>query len=326
MTDRPATSAVPTIHDPRGGPPRLRADLHLGTVWDLPEWSQGPRSQGAELYRAIAAAGFEGVQGGDPAACAEAGLACTTFGVARTTDALDDQVRLWRDLGFEAATLHVGTGLEDRDAAVSMLADVVAISSDLGFPLYVETHRATITQDIWRTVDLVEAVPELRFNGDFSHWYTGLEMPYGDFEAKLEFARPVFERTRFLHGRIGDPGCIQVDVGDDPADEPPSVAHFRSMWTRAMQGFLATAVDGDMLPFVPELLPAGIHYARTIPDGDASPAADGRRPHREEGDRWTQALRLVAIACECFAEAASEGSAGPRTVDDDATDGQGSER
>ena len=136
-------------------------------------------------------------------------------------------------------------------------------------------------------------MPELRFNGDFSHWYTGLEMPYGDFEEKLEFLRPVFERTRFLHGRIGDPGCIQVDVGDDPAHEPTSVAHFRSMWTAAMRGFLASATDGDVLPFVPELLPAGIHYARTIPDDDAPPDADGRRPEREEGDRWTQALRLV---------------------------------
>ena len=292
-SERGATAGViPALHDPAGGAPRLRAELNLGTVWDLPEWSAGPRSRRAELYEEIAAAGFQAVQGGDPALCADAGLSCTTFGVSRTSVGLGDQVRLWRDLGFEAATLHVGTGLEDHDAAVRMLADVVEVSGAVGLPLYVETHRATITQDIWRTVAFVAELPELRFNGDFSHWYTGLEMPYGDFDEKVEFLAPVLERTRYLHGRIGSPGCIQIDIGDDPEDEPASVAHFRTLWTAAMQGFVASATDGEVLPFAPELLPASIHYARTVPDGVGGV--------REEGDRWTQALRLVDIARECF--------------------------
>jgi hypothetical protein len=35
--------------------------------------------------------------------------------------------------------------------------------------IYVETHRATATQDVRRTVDLVSRISEVRFNGDFSH-------------------------------------------------------------------------------------------------------------------------------------------------------------
>ena len=30
------------LNDGSGRPPRLRADVHLGTVWDLPDWSTGP--------------------------------------------------------------------------------------------------------------------------------------------------------------------------------------------------------------------------------------------------------------------------------------------
>ena len=38
---------------------------------------------------------------------------------------------------------------------------------------HIETHRATICQGMWRTVQFVKRFPELRFNGDFSHWYAG---------------------------------------------------------------------------------------------------------------------------------------------------------
>jgi len=54
----------------------------------------------------------------------------------------------------------------DMDA---MVKDVVTASERHDFPMYVETHRATVTQDIRRTVDLVERIPDVRFNGDFSH-------------------------------------------------------------------------------------------------------------------------------------------------------------
>ena len=134
-----------------------------------------------------------------------------------------------------------------------------------------------------------------------------------DFDAKLAFIAPVFKRTRFMHGRIGDSCCMQIDIGDNitadggggvvdgAGQEPASVAHFRRFWTEAMRGFLSTAEPGDVLVFAPELLPALINYARTVP------AEDGGR--KEEGDRWTQALRCTAIAKECFA--AAKASAAP---------------
>ena len=53
-------------------------------------------------------------------------------------------------------------------------------------------------QDMYRTVRAVERNPEIMINGDFSHWYTGQEMPYGDWEQKLAFIQPVFDRVGFL--------------------------------------------------------------------------------------------------------------------------------
>ncbi len=130
--------------------------------------------------------------------------------VNRPEDAQELALRFAAE-GMECATVHVGWGLEDDQQAFSLLEAVLDASTRHGVPLYVETHRATILQDMWRTVQFVKRFPEIRFNGDFSHWYTGLEMVYGGFQNKFEFIRPVLERVSFLHGRIGDPGSMQVE-------------------------------------------------------------------------------------------------------------------
>jgi hypothetical protein len=119
-------------------------------------------------------------------------------------------------------------------------------------------------------------------------------MVYGDFEAKLAFLAPVFERVRFFHGRIGVPGSIQADIGDGSGRA--NVSHFREMWTRGMMGFLRTAQPGDVLCFAPELLGPDISYARLIPDAAGAWV--------EESDRWQQAALYTRIARECWEEAA----------------------
>jgi len=283
-----------------GSRPALRPDLNVGTTWTLPTWSNGPHGDEQSVLEAARDAGYRGVQGANPRRCRELGLVPTTFGIHDVPGGLVDQARRWADLGFACCTLMLGTGLEDDDTADRLVDEVLTAGAAAGIPLYVETHRATLTQDAWRTVRLVDRFPELRFNGDFSHWYTGLDLSFGDFEAKLEFLAPVLDRVRYLHGRIGTPGCIQVDVGDGSGDDEPSVTHFRTLWTRAMSGFIATAHDDPVVPpglelgFAPELLPPEAGYARLVPGPDGL---------REEGDRWTQALVLSRIAAECFASA-----------------------
>jgi hypothetical protein len=94
----------------------------------------------------------------------------------------------------------------------------------------------------------------------------------------------------FLHGRIGNPGCMQVNIGEGEEKDQPYVSHFRTMWIAAMRGFLAKAKPGDILPFAAELLSPCIFYARSFAG-------------KEESDRWKQSLVLCRIARECFAAA-----------------------
>jgi sugar phosphate isomerase/epimerase len=248
--------------------------------------------------RAIREAGYEGVQFIEPLAPAlvddARALSLGVCGSGRVNTAAD-AARLAaeaRSADLECLTLHVGWGMEDDEEGARLIGAVLEASAKYAVPLYPETHRATLFQDPWRTVQFVRRFPELRFNGDFSHWYTGLEMVYGGFENKLEFIRPVLDRVRFLHGRIGSPGCMQVDIGYGDVVEHPYVAHFRALWTASFESFLRAAAPGDTICFTPELLAATIYYARTFQG-------------REESDRWQQSLVLVRIARECFEDALS---------------------
>jgi hypothetical protein len=275
-------------------PPRLRVDLNLGTLEALPDWSAAPRGSDDQILAAIANAGYQGIQAGPDRvdAARKHGLAVTAGARVDKPAEADPLARRMKEAGVDACTLHVGSGFEADAEADALLAAIIDASTRHDFPLYVETHRATLTQDCWRTLQFTQRHPDIRFNGDFSHWYTGLEMVYGGFDRKMALLQPVFDRVRFVHGRIGNPGSMQVDVGDGSTDGRPFVGHFRQMWTASFAGFLKTARPGDYLCFAPELLPARNFYSRTFAG-------------REECDRWQQALILAKIARECFAEAAS---------------------
>lgn len=300
MTPTTTPTMTPTTNDGSADAPRLKHYLNLGTIGELPAWSTAPRGSPRDVLAAIKSAGFVGVQGGEASDAAAAGLAFAAGGRVDTPADADRHAAEWKDQGAVCSTIHVGNGLEDDDAIDRVIAAIVEASAKRDFPLYVEVHRATVTQDIWRTVQIARRHPGVRFNGDFSHWYTGLEMRYGDIAAKFDYAGPVFERVRFVHGRIGNGGSMQVDAGDGTAEAEasrPFVGHFRQMWTRSFAGFLANAGPGDFIAFAPELLSPKAYYARTFPGPDGEPT--------EETDRWRQALVYKQIAQECFDAAAA---------------------
>lgn len=277
--------------------PSLRRDLNMGNTWLLPEWSTGPKGDERAVLEAAKAAGYQGIQGATPSVCLELGLVPVTFDIRIVPGGLVDRAKQWVDQGIVCSTLMVGTGMESDDEMSRLTEEILEASVVSGIPLLIETHRATMTQDIWRTLRLVERFPEIRFNGDFSHWYTGHDMPVGDMTEKIEQLSPVMERVRYMHGRIGTGGCVQIDVGDGRSDVAP-ISDFRAMWTKAFAGFIQNAASDQVrisdlqIGFAPELLPADFGYARKFPNGSGAP--------EEESDRWEQAFVLTRIAEECF--------------------------
>ena len=267
--------------------PRLLSYMNWLTLDGLAAPSEG-------WLAAIHAAGYEGVQFIEPLPVhlvdGSRAIGLRVCGSGRVNEPAD-AARLAAEArrhDLECLTLHVGWGNEENETACRLIEAVLEASERWAMPLYVETHRATIFQDTWRTVSFIRQYPQLRFNCDFSNWYTGLEFVYGDFDAKVAFIQPVIERTAFMHGRIGNPCVMQVDVGTfEQSRRQPFVQHFRTVWTKVFQAFLDREGSSGLFRFSPELLSARIYYAREI---------DGR----EESDRWAQSLVLTQIARDCF--------------------------
>ncbi|MEP4531718.1 MAG: hypothetical protein ABJ004_01440 [Cyclobacteriaceae bacterium] len=290
---------IKNTNDGSAQDPYLRLDLNYWNGHDLPDFSSGPKgSSDKERHLAIRQAGFVGVQDGDPVLCKELGLRLTGQFRMNKAGELDNKIKEWTDQPYDCATIHVGWGIESDAEVDRMIEYVLETSARHDFPIYIETHRATVTQDMWRTVEIVKRFPEIRFNGDFSHWYTGLEMVNGDFEEKLDFIAPVLDRVRFIHARIGNPGCIQVDIGNGKIQ--PYIEHFKQFWIRSFQGFLKSAEPGDYICFTPELLPSEYFYAQLIPNANGNLI--------EAGDRWQQALLYCDLARECWGVATSGAS------------------
>ena len=291
------------LNDGSRDAPKLCVYLNLANLEELRPGSLCPGREGDESIARLRADGFEGVQvtGGEPPA-PDVMPFCGLDRINTRGDALPIAQR-HADRGDQCLTVHVGWGIEDDKEVFCLVEAILAASEKTRLPIFIETHRATITQDMWRTVQITKKFPEVLFNGDFSHYYCGQEMVYGGVEMKMEFMAPIFDRIGFMHGRIASPGHMQVPIDDIESRPAAAVgvvdyfADFRTIWTRAMRGFRNYAGPGDVLVFAPELLGGAHYYARLFPGSDGMVV--------EESDRYAQALLYAKIARCLFEDASS---------------------
>ena len=294
------SNRIPNTNDGSQDAPKLRFYLNLNNLEGLPPDSRWPGLEGSAMLERLAADGFHGIQLPDGQTAAPAGMplaSCVSDRINTAAEASDIVAR-HADKGHQCLTVHAGWGIEDDDAVWGLVEAILSASEKFALPVFIETHRATLTQDIWRTVQLTKRFPDIRFNGDLSHYYTGQELVYGGLAMKIAFMAPILDRIRFMHARIGSPGNIQMPVGDGTGLPPQAtgevdyLADFKTLWTRAMAGFLNTAAPGDFFVVCPELLSRRYYYARTFPDTAGT--------LHEESDRYAEALTYTRIARDCF--------------------------
>ncbi|MBU6166098.1 MAG: hypothetical protein KGQ52_08190 [Alphaproteobacteria bacterium] len=260
---------------------RLRRDICLGSLAGLPRHSSGWRASLSAQLDLLKQHGYHGVVAwGEWDAIRAAGLLpCGMARVTRPAEALA-VAQAHQDQGLDFTTLHAGTGLE-TDAEMDRLADaILAAASRTGHALHVETHRATMTQDIALTRALLARFPDLALTLDFSHWYSGHELTYGgEFAVRLAACASMFGQVRSLQLRFGSTGRIQAPFD---AGAPWHADH-----VAALDACLAALAARDItLSCAPELLPA------CLPDGRSIAYADAV----ETSDRFADALALSGLA------------------------------
>lgn len=266
--------------------PRLLVYAHSWGLLDLPR-AGAPWSPDEALDRVVAA-GFHGVQAEPSAgrAILDRGLRFAAGGRANHVAEIDELVARSADAGAHCVTIHLGWGDETDEAIDRLVHGVLDAADRYRTAACIETHRATAVQDLWRTNRLIDRIPEIRFNGDYSHYYVANEVPYRGFAPFRQQMEAVLERTAFFHGRVSNGQSIQVSIAD-PAHHA-HLENFQELWRAAMQHWRERAQPGDVLPFVPELGPPSSGYAVTF--------LNERMERQEIADRWQETLLLKEIA------------------------------
>ncbi len=191
-----------------------------------------------------------------------------------------------RGSGVSFLNAQVYDAFTDDDEAISKLTALYEICDALGIPLFIETHRGMITQDLLRTVAYARRAPRVRFTLDASHYVVAGEITQPDqaprFNALLV---ELIGRTSSIHARVSNGEQVQVDIGDGTG---PLVGPYIGWWAAAYRQWLGEAAPGDFFPFVCELGPRP--YAIAAPAGSVLPAGT------ELSDRLAQALVFKRIA------------------------------
>lgn len=244
--------------------PRLRVGIALSSLSGLP---LGGASWNLEQkLERVRESGFEHLEcrlhdeAGDEAArvVERFGLRLAIRHRAEHIGHVRDAVRRAVDLGADYVVLEVAHTRDAADEAQALLLDGPGYARDHGVPLWIHTCRATATETLHDTQEMIDCVPALRFACDLAEYFVAGEWGATPREALPSRLAPILTRTSHLYGRVSDGQAIQVDIGDGRGHFARA---FVDLWSIAMRAWIQGAYRGDVLPFTCHL-PARADAAR----------------------------------------------------------------
>ncbi len=237
----------------------------------------------------IAAAGYDGVNvsftDGEAArvtcaAAIERGLRIAASGFPTTVAELEPVLETIAAVGRDHVDhLNLQPNVRPRtvEECLPYLHGWLSMTAAAGVPAYVETHRDRMTTDLHFTLDLLDAVPDMRLTADLSHFVVGREFAWPIGEENHEKIRAVLLRSRAIHGRVATREQVQIQPSFE--HHRPWVDLFAGWWEYGLRHLRDTLGDDEIVVFTTELGPPQ-WYAITGADGD------------ELSDRWAESLQL----------------------------------
>ena len=167
------------------------------------------------------------------------------------------------------------------EAMVPLIEGWIHVAEQESMPIQFETHRNCITNDLYTTVQLLDAVPSMRMAADLSHYVVDREMPCPPTPHLAALITKVLSRSDSFQGRVAARGQIQLAL--EFPQNAKWVNLFRAWWREGFAGWLERHQGEDsMASFLCELGP---------PDYAITDAAG-----RELSDRWAESLLLAGWA------------------------------
>ena len=204
------------------------------------------------------------------------GLACLFNGFPRSDDDLRFMLSMAKDFG--CPFLNVIGQLMPR--TLTEMIDVakrwIDIADGAGLPLVFETHRHGLLNDLFPTLSMLDAVPELALSADLSHFVVDREFPVDLDPEGQRMITEVLGRSVAFQGRISSNEQIQLPIGFP--QHQAWVERFFGWWDQGLRAWRVRAPADALVTFLCELGPPP--YAITGPDG------------LELSDRWREALAM----------------------------------
>lgn len=221
----------------------------------------------------------------------KAGLACTCCAFPKSIDGFQNDI----DLALELGARHLNVIGQMYPMTVEEGADIIKrwleMGDKSGMPVTIETHRDCITTDMLYTLQLMQAVPEMKLCADVSHFVVGREFTWPIPSRDENWIQQVLDRSVALQGRIASREQIQIQI--DFAQQQRWVRKFQQWWEDGIRKWRYRESDDATLNFLIELGPPP--YAMTDKDG------------WELSDRWEEGLTIKGWVEDIWARLETEG-------------------
>jgi hypothetical protein len=260
-----------------------------------------PERPVAERFDAVKQAGYDGLAidlGALDLAAARAcvreyartGLSGLLTAFPTSIEALRPALHLAKDIG-SPFVIVVGQVMPLAvQAMIPVVREWLRVAAEESMPIQFETHRNCITNDLFATLQLLEAVPEMRLSADLSHYVVDREMMQPISAQMQDYVLRVLARSDSFQGRIATRNQIQVPIAFPQHRD--WLETFLGWWREGFR-LWRNRFPGEDLVFLCELGPP--NYAITDASGD------------ELSDRWQEAMELKRLARALWAETASAG-------------------
>jgi hypothetical protein len=273
---------------------KMQKLLVLQSLWAMQNLRDAPAERSLEdNVAAIKAAGFDGfgtMWDSDEIASRSSALATheglVLEGLCLPTSLAEVETALQRASHFPLHHLNLQLRMLPRtlDEASRLIESIQALIKQASVPVYIETHRGRLTNDLLFTLELLERHPDLKLLADLSHYVVARELELPIDPVANEQILTILSHAWAFHGRVAGSGQVQLPLGYK--QHQAWIDQFSTWWSAGFADWRRRAAPDAELTFVCELGPQP--YAISGPDG------------QDLTDRWAESLTLRDLAREAW--------------------------
>ena len=267
------------------------------SLWAMmPHDDQGITLSYEEICAKVAEAGYDGMAidlgAGDVAQAREVqpimakhGLTPLIVAFPKTIESLRDTLIMSKDFGAPFVDIIGQVMPINVEGMIPVIRRWMDMADEIGIPIQFETHRNCITNDLFTTLSLLDAIPEMRLCSDLSHYVVDREFKLPLSYQEQAMISRILDRADSFQGRVASRQQIQLQLNFPQHQK--WVDLFKGWWREGFEKWQAQNAEGDCV-FLCELGPP--EYAMTDKNG------------RELSNRWEEALTIKSWVEDIWAD------------------------